>query len=229
MLQSKHFNSTGYLSSFSSKVPICTDRKPKNNLPGPGQYDSKAMKNGESNTLGHIVSTDNISTMTADVTNPFLSKAARGEMWMADRDAPYTRQTFATNPAPNAYFDSKKKDDIRARLLAEETVTIPFGSKDERPLNKPDKEVNPGPGNYIDIYSATNSSVASKLTKIQEDRSIQKQQGCKVGAFGSNAERDAFWAKPKDGPAPGHYFEKEGLSDVFTEPLEIIAEKKPRV
>ena len=71
--------------------------------------------------------------------------------------------------------------------------------------------------------------MASKFTKIQEDRAIHKQQGIKVGGFGSNAERDAFWAKPKDGPAPGHYVEKEGLSDVFTEPLEIIAEKKPRV
>lgn len=189
------------------------------------------MKNGDPSTLGNTgaASTDISSTLTQENVNPFLSKTARGEMWMADRDAPFTRQTFAKNPAPNAYFDQKKKDDIKARLLAEEIVPVPFGSKDERPLNKPLKDTNPGPGNYIDIYSAQNSSVANKLTKIQEDRAIAEQQGIKTGGFGSNSERDAFWAKPKPGPAPGHYLEKEGLADATSEPLEIIAEKKPRV
>jgi hypothetical protein len=35
--------------------------------------------------------------------------------------------------------------------------------------------------------------------------------------------------KPKEGPAPGQYIEKEGLADATSEPLEIIIEKKPRV
>lgn len=147
-------------------------------MPGPGTYDSKSMKRGDPNTIGsnnHGASTDISSMMAGENANPFHSKTARGEMWMADRDAPYTRQTYATNPAPNAYFDQKKKDDVKARLLSEESVTVPFGSKDDRPLNKPIKDKNPGPGNYIDIYSAQNSSVASKITKMQEDKAIAEQ------------------------------------------------------
>lgn len=137
------------------------------------------MKRGDPSTLGYNqgASTDISSTLTADNANPFMSKTTRGEMWMADRDAPFTRQTFSKNPAPNAYFDQKKKDDVKARLLAEETVSVPFGSKDDRPLNKPIKNKNPGPGDYIDIFSAQSSSVCSKLTKIQEDRAIAEQQG----------------------------------------------------
>lgn len=76
-------------------------------------------------------STDNnSSTLTTDNLNPFYSKTTRGDMWMADRDAPYTRQSYAKNPAPNVYFDQKKKDDVKARLLAEETISVPFGTRD---------------------------------------------------------------------------------------------------
>jgi hypothetical protein len=117
-------------------------------------------------------STDNSSTFTVNNVNPFLSKTTRGDMWMADRDAPYTRPSYTTNPGPNAYFDLKKKDDVKARLLSDETDSVPFGSKDERPLNKLSKNKNPGPGNYIDIYRAQNSSVSSKLAKIVEDKAV---------------------------------------------------------
>lgn len=65
----------------------------KNDWPGPGQYDLKSMKNGDPSTLGNTgaASTDISSTLTQENVNPFLSKTARGEMWMADRDAPFTR------------------------------------------------------------------------------------------------------------------------------------------
>jgi len=96
-------------------------------------------------------------------------------MWKADLHAPYTTQTFVKNPAPNQYFDKKKKDDLKARLLAEETVTVHFGTKEDRPCNVPVKAPNPGPGNYIDIYNPINSSVAGKLTKIEEDRTMAEQ------------------------------------------------------
>lgn len=90
-------------------------------------------------------------------------------MWRADAKAPYNPPTYTKAPAPNAYFNSKKADDVKKRLLAEEKPIIPFGSKDMRSFHKQTKNVNPGPGNYIDIYAAQNSSVGTKLHKIQED------------------------------------------------------------
>ncbi len=123
-----------------------------------------------------------------------MSKTARGDMWKADLNAPFTNQTFTKNPAPNAYFDNKKKDDIKKRLLAEEAVVVPFGSSDNRPCNKPIKATNPGPGNYIDIFDEKNSSVQRKLMKIVEDKAHAEAQGITLGAFGSTVEREAFWA-----------------------------------
>lgn len=138
---------------FKSRVPIARDRKNKNLVPGPGSYDTKAMKHGDPSTLGSKagLSTDDSSTLTENA-NPFLSKTGRQDMWRADLTAPFTKQTFTKNPAPNAYFDKKKKDDVKARLLAEEVVTVPFGSRDERPCNKAVKAPNPGPGTYVDIF-----------------------------------------------------------------------------
>lgn len=86
-------------------------------------------------------------------------------MWRADISAPYTKQTYNSTPAPNAYFDNKKKDDIKARLLAEEVQVVSFGSRDNRPCNKPIKAPYPGPGNYINIFDAKNSSVGNKTIK----------------------------------------------------------------
>lgn len=170
----KQFNATGNHSNFASKVPNCKGIKNKNaTLPGPGTYNSKQMKRGDPSTLGSKagLSTDDSSTLTENP-NPFMSKTGRQEMWKAHISAPYTKQTFNKNPAPNAYFDQKKKEDVKARLLAEETVTVPFGSRDDRPCNKAVKAPNPGPGNYIDIYNATNSSVGGKLTKFEEQRTM---------------------------------------------------------
>jgi hypothetical protein len=167
-------NSTGLLSQFASKVPNCKDKKLKSGaLPGPGTYDTKAMKRGDPSTLGSKagLSTDDSSTLTENA-NPFLSKTGRQDMWKADLTAPFTKQTFTKNPAPNHYFDKKRKDDVKARLLAEETVTVPFGSRDDRPCNKPVKAPNPGPGTYIDINAAANSSVASKLGKFEEEKNM---------------------------------------------------------
>ena len=136
-------------------MPNCKDAKIKNsNLPGPGTYDSKKMKLGDPSTLGSKAgaSTDDSSTLSQNP-NPFMSKTARCDMWTNSLEAPYTKQTFKQNPASNFYFDNKRKEDIKQRLLQEETVTVPFGSSDERPCNKAIKAPNPGPGNYINVYN----------------------------------------------------------------------------
>ena len=182
----------------------------------------QAMKRGDPSTLGSKAgdSTDDSSTIT-EQQNPFLSKTGRQDMWKADMTAPFTKQTFNKNPAPNHYFSKKKQEDVKARLLAEETVTVPFGTRDDRPCNKPVKALNPGPGNYIDIYNPTNSSVAGKITKFEEERTLAESQGVKMGAFGSTTDRETFWCSPKDGPSPGQYDDNNDLADA-TAPLEVI-------
>jgi hypothetical protein len=46
-------------------------------------------------------------------------------------------------------LDKKKGDDIKSKLLIEETVHVPFGSSDERDVNKKIKNTGgPGPGAY---------------------------------------------------------------------------------
>ena len=86
-------------------------------------------------------------------------------------------------------------------------------------MNKPTKEFGPGPGNYIDIYNPTNSSVGRKLGKIEEERNNLEQNGVQVGGFGSNTERNTFWMAPKRGPAPGEY-DLEDMADA-TAPIEV--------
>lgn len=75
----KQFNSSGNHSNFASRVPNCKGLKNKNaTLPGPGSYNSKAMKHGDPSTLGSKAgaSTDDSSTLTENQ-NPFLSKTGR--------------------------------------------------------------------------------------------------------------------------------------------------------
>lgn len=151
-----------------SKVPNCKETKTKNaTMPGPGLYDSKLVKHGDPSTLGSKqgASTEESSTMS-QTQNPFLSGTGRAEMWKAELNAPYTKQTYIKNPGPGQYFASKKKDDIKQRLLQEETVTVPFGASDDRICNKPVKAPNPGPGSYIDVNNPNTSSVCKSLAKI---------------------------------------------------------------
>ena len=55
--------------------------------------------------------------------NPFMSTTERGDFWKNELNAPYTKQTYLRNPGPGEYpIDKKKGDDIKTRLLQEETV-----------------------------------------------------------------------------------------------------------
>jgi len=57
-------------------------------------------------------------------------------MWRNELNAPFTKATFIKTPGPGYYNKSKKSEDIKQRLLQEETVTVPFGASDVRPCNK---------------------------------------------------------------------------------------------
>lgn len=97
------------------------------------------------------------------------------------------------NPGPGKYnYGAGKKDDIKSRLLVEETVSVPFGSSEERGcLKKPAalKAAIPGPGSYIDINNPIFSSVSKPLLKFNSDRTFAEAHGIKLGAFGTNSKR----------------------------------------
>jgi hypothetical protein len=87
-------------------------------------------------------------------------------MWRNELNAPFTRATYIKTPGPGHYYKQRKNEDIKKRLLQEETVTVPFGASDVRPCNKQTKSANPGPGAYIDINNPLNSSICKSLVKI---------------------------------------------------------------
>lgn len=138
-----------------------------------------------------------------------MSTTHRVDFWKNEITTPYTKQTFMKNPGPGTYpFEKKKGEDIKSKLLMEETVHVPFGSSDEREVNKKFKSTGPGPGTYIDINNPNNSSICKSLNRIKEDRTLAESQGIKIGAFGSTANRfDKFtsFMYPKEGPGPGQY------------------------
>jgi hypothetical protein len=81
-----------------------------------------------------------------------LSTTKREDFWVNQITTPYTHPTNMENPGPGKYNHEKKKNDIKAKILEEETVKIPFGSSEERSFNKKHtKQAVPGPGTYIDI------------------------------------------------------------------------------
>ena len=52
-----------------------------------------------------------------------MSTTQRGDFWKNELNAPFTKQTYLGNPGPGQYpMDKKKGDDIKSRLLQEETV-----------------------------------------------------------------------------------------------------------
>lgn len=134
-----------------------------------------------------------------------MSTTERKDFWRNDQTAPYTKQTFIEAPGPGDYTVGKKKtDDVKSRLLAEETVHVPFGRSDERGCNKNAKAQGPGPGTYIDINNPNHSSICKSLNKIREDRTLAESQGVKLGAFGSTTNRFwRDWLTTKEGPGPG--------------------------
>ena len=146
--------------------------------------------------------------------NQFNSTTHRVDHWRNDVTAPFTKQTYHRNPGPGSYFPHKKKgDDIKSRLLVEETVHVPFGSMDPRDCNKLRSTKVPGPGTYIDINNPNNSSICKSLNKIKEDRTLAESQGVKLGVFGSTTSKTSnSWLKPKDGPDPGQYANQSSYS-----------------
>lgn len=121
-------------------------------------------------------------------------------------DAPYTKPTSYTNPGPGKYNLEKKKDDIKTRILLEESVHVPFSSSVERDCNIKGlhKVQAPGPGAYIDINNPMHSSVTKPMLKFSSDRTFAEAHGIKLGAFGSNAKRfSGLFASKDSGPGPG--------------------------
>ena len=100
-----------------------------------------------------------------------MSSNHRVDFWTNEIGTPYTKQTFTKNPGPGSYvLDKKKGDDIKSKLLIEETVHVPFGSSDERDVNKKMKNTGgPGPGAYKDPNGI---SICKSLNKIKEDRTL---------------------------------------------------------
>ena len=131
--QKKYFNSQGKTSIFLSKVPNCKDAKIKNDKPGPGHYSNvhPATTAGDASTLTSSLNDSKFGASTVSAkqnVNPFMSTTMRGDFWRNELNAPFTQQTFLANPGPGQYqIDKKKGDDIKSRLIQEETVSVAFG------------------------------------------------------------------------------------------------------
>ena len=200
-------------SIFLSKVPNCKDSKIKNEKPGPGHYVNvfPATMAGDTSTQDSTIRESQFATSTTSGKqnlNPFMSTTQRGDFWKNELNAPFTKQTYLGNPGPGQYAVGKKKgEDIKSRLLQEETVQVAFNQQEERDCNKDVKAPNPGPGSYIDINNPNNSSICKSLAKIKEDRTLAESQGVKLGVFGSNTSRfENSWMEVRtDNPGPGTY------------------------
>jgi hypothetical protein len=161
---------------------------------------------GESN-----MNSTSYSMTGANRTNQnFMSTTKREkDFWVNKIETPYTHPTHMVNPGPGKYNHEKKKDDIKTRLLVEETVHVPFGSSEERSCMKKGSQVKhivPGPGTYIDINNPLFSSVSKPLLKFSSDRTFAEAHGIKLGAFGTNSKRfEKGEFEGKIGPGPGHY------------------------
>ena len=222
----RQFNAQGNTCNFLSKVPNCKDTKDKVEGPGPGAYQKLFNKTGGFGGDASTAEDSNFGerSMTAGNQTQFNSTTHRVDFWRNDMSAPYTKQTYLKDPGPGAYFPHKKKgDDIKSRLLVEETVHVPFGSMDPRDCNKLKGSKVPGPGTYIDINNPNNSSICKSLNKIKEDRTLAESQGVKLGVFGSTTSKwTGSWLKPKEGPDPGQY---RNLSSYSTKPSFDLAVK----
>lgn len=56
----------------------------------------------------------------------FLTNTKREDFWVNQIETPYTHPTRFENPGPGKYNHEKTKDDIRSKILQEDTVKIPF-------------------------------------------------------------------------------------------------------
>ena len=108
-------------------MPNCKDTKIKDDKPGPGHYTNVFAKtcSGDASVQGSTQDSHfGVSTASGRQTvNPFMSTTQRGDFWKNELNAPYTKQSYLSNPGPGQYPIGKKKaDDIKNRILQEETV-----------------------------------------------------------------------------------------------------------
>ena len=108
-----------------SKVPIGANTQIKNTNPAPVAYNvSKSI--GANSTMNSTLGDSKFEGSQGGRPNSngfFLSTTARGDFWKNDPSAPFTQQTYMQNPGPDKYpVEKKKGDDIKSRLLQEETV-----------------------------------------------------------------------------------------------------------
>jgi len=97
----------------------------------------------------------------------FASKTVKGDAWLNNLEAPFTKNQNLSNPGPGKYGLKKKKDDLKKKILNEDVIKVPFGTGDVRSFNKKKPEdTQPGPGQYIDISKPQHSSVCKPLLKF---------------------------------------------------------------
>lgn len=68
--------------------------------------------------------------------NTFMSTTKREDFWKNSITTPFNKPTSFENPGPGKYNHEKKKDDIKTKILMEETVHVPFSSSCERDCNR---------------------------------------------------------------------------------------------
>lgn len=99
----------------------------------------------------------------------FLTKTKRNDFWRNEIETPFTKQSYHKNPGPGTYEFGKKKDDVKNKIIAEETVQTAFNSTETRPCNRSTKSPNPGPGTYIDINNPGHCSLKVYGSQMNKD------------------------------------------------------------
>lgn len=124
--------------------------------PGPGYYEKQT--NDTSFLTDHKRSLSEAGNNVQGINQQnkansnFMSTTKREDFWVNDINTPYTHPTNFVNPGPGKYHQDKKRDDIKAKILMEDTLHVPFLAGAERDCNKKgNKQAVPGPGTYIDI------------------------------------------------------------------------------
>lgn len=121
--EKKDFNSNGSTSVFLSKVPNCKDAQNKsqtNNL-DPGHYQqAQSQKDLKAKAASNV----------------FQSKTTKGDSWLNNPEAPFSKNQKLTNPGPGKYGEKKKKEDLKKKILNEDVIKVPFGTGDVRSFNK---------------------------------------------------------------------------------------------
>lgn len=77
-----------------------------------------------------------------------MSTTKREGFWDNDITAPFTKQSYVKEvPGPGKYNHEKKQDDIKNKIIREDTVYVPFSASGERECLKANNKTQaPGPG-----------------------------------------------------------------------------------